>query len=109
MFGLSDIVTMAAIAAVVAVGTTFGLITLTAGMARKRRVFLAALVAGFLPVSIPAISLLNAGDWGPDMLAPLGVIALYGIALMLVIGFPIAYVVSKGRANDPPTDLDIFE
>ncbi len=98
---------------VAAFGLAFALVLDFAkpAMPWKRRALIAALGAGFIP-SLPAFfaigSELGAGKEGVIALSAIFVLALF---LSLVIGFPVAYSVtrqSESRHN-PPVRPDVFE
>ena len=83
----------------------FALNVLAPKMRSKRRTLIAAFFGAMVPMSIPIVALMFAGESMEDAWLPVFVVVVLGVILAAAIGFPAAYWTTK---HNDRFDPDVF-
>lgn len=107
MFMILGIAIALGIPALIAAAAAFAMPTLAPGWSLRRRSVVAALIAGFLPMTIPVVAALSDPD-NPAVVASVSGILFGGLLVALVIGLPVALLVGRRRGG-PAVDPTAFD
>ncbi|HEX4848235.1 MAG TPA: hypothetical protein VFV30_08820 [Novosphingobium sp.] len=107
MFIILGIAIALGIPALIAAAVAFAMPTLAPGWSLRRRSVVAALIAGFLPMTIPVIAALS-DPANPAVFASVSGILFGGVLVALVIGLPVALLVGRRRGG-PAVDPTAFD
>ena len=109
MFGIIGLFAGLAFVLALTLGVAFILDIMMPSTPWKTRALWAALIAAFLPMSLPIVSVLAAGGWTTEGFVALGGLVIGALFIAAVVCFPVAYFFSKKRAAarpDPGTAKD---
>ena len=107
MFMILGIAIALGIPALIAAAAAFALPTLAPRWSLRRRSVVAAVIAGFLPMTVPVFAALT-DPANPAVVASVSGILFGGALVALVVGLPVALLVGKRRGG-PAVDPSAFD
>lgn len=103
---------MAALVAVVSVGTAYGLDNVRRDWSAKKRSVISAVAGAFFPALLPLFSVLTTDNADIPTWIPIVAIVVMAVTFGGLVGFPSAFVVSsklEEKRGGPPVDPDTFK
>ncbi|NCP18756.1 MAG: hypothetical protein GW855_06315 [Erythrobacter sp.] len=98
MFGIVGLLVLLVVVALLAMGFAFILDVTMPRTGWKSRAIAAALLAAFLPMSLPAFIIVFTQGYEPEVAIILAVLSVGTLVLAALVGFPVAYFFSRKRA-----------
>ena len=107
MIGIFGFFFAIGLVAALSVGVSFFLSTAAPKVAWRKRAILSALVASFIPMSLPIVVLLLGAGLSTEGLVAIISLVIGGVITAALVGYPVAYFYTKRR--EPPVDVDVFK
>ena len=110
MFAIVGLVASLGFVVALTVGIAFLLDIVAASTSWKARAVWTALIAAFVPMSLPFITLLSESGFQPELVAPLAALFIGALFIAVVVCFPVAYFFSRKRAaGREPVSEKVFD
>jgi len=103
MFGIIGLVVSLAFVIALTIGIAFLFDVMAPDRSWKARAAWAALIAAFLPMSLPLVTLLSELGFTSEALVPVAALIIGGLFIAAVVCFPVAYFFSRKRAAGRPS------
>lgn len=110
MFAIVGLIVSLAFFLALTIGIAFVLDIVAPNRSWKSRAIWAALIASFLPMSLPIITLLSDLGLTSEALVPISALVIGALFIAAVVCFPAAYFFSKKRAaGREPVSERVFD
>ena len=110
MFAIVGLVASLGFVVGLTVGIAFLLDIVAASTSWKGRSVWTALIAAFVPMSLPIITLLSETGFRSEVVAPLAALVIGALFIAVVVCFPVAYFFSRKRAaGREPVSEKVFD
>ena len=103
MFAIVGLILSLAFVVALTIGIAFLLDIMAPNRSWKSRAIWSALIAAFLPMSLPIITLLNEVGFAPEAVAPVAALVIGALFIAAVVCFPVAYFFLRKRAARRPS------
>ena len=111
MIAILGLLVMAALVAVISLGTAFALDNAKRDWSAKKRAAVSAICGGFFPALLPLFAVLSTGSSDIPTWIPIVAIVVMAVTFGGLIGFPSAFLLSnrlEEKRGGPPVDPDTF-
>ena len=111
MFGIIGLIVSLAFIVGLTIGIAFMLDIMAPSIAWKKRAMWAALIAAFVPMSLPIITILMGTGFTSVAVVPLAGLVIGTLFIAAVVCFPAAYFFCKRRAagRAEPVSEEVFD